>query len=157
MKSAMPGAVILFTLILAACATTATSVGPEDEADLLRLNEAIFRSVIVDNQRDQLNAASVPSLVVVAPGGMVEDKAAALAGVAAFDASDITLTGQSVSFQRNVATVTGRLDIDGVVRPVGRFGPLKFMSVYLKEGGEWRLVSRSLTPCLPKLIKAGRC
>ncbi|MCH9014716.1 MAG: hypothetical protein IH877_03380 [Gemmatimonadetes bacterium] len=41
--------------------------------------------------------------------------------------------------------------------PVGRLAPLKFMRVFVRSDGEWRLLSLSLTPCVDMLVRIGRC
>lgn len=61
------------------------------------------------------------------------------------------------TFSANTAVVSGRLDIDGTMHPVGKWRPLKFMSTWVKADGRWRLLSRSLTPCLDRLIEMGGC
>ncbi|WP_022698670.1 nuclear transport factor 2 family protein [Euryhalocaulis caribicus] len=126
-------------------------------AELLALNTALFESMIVERDAALFNETAAEDFRVLAPGGMVEGKAQAAAGVAAWDASGITVSGEEVVRQGDLAIVTGRLDIDGVMKPVGRWGPLKHMSVYQQTDGEWRLVSRSLTPCAEMLIKLDRC
>lgn len=80
-----------------------------------------------------------------------------IAGLPGWDATDVTLTGTEVLFHGEVATVMGRMDIDGTMRPIGRWGPLKYMSTWVKDDGDWRLLSRSLTPCIDRLIEVGRC
>lgn len=69
----------------------------------------------------------------------------------------LEVSGAEVVLHGPVALVTARLDIDGEMRPVGRWGPLKTLSAWGREGGRWRLLSRSLTPCLGRLVEMGRC
>ncbi|MBA4802684.1 MAG: nuclear transport factor 2 family protein [Euryhalocaulis sp.] len=151
-------------LIGAAAFTVATGAGAQgsgnqdaSEADLLALNEALFQSMIVQKDATLFNEVAVEDFTVLAPGGMVEGKARAAAGIAAWDAASITVSGQEVARHSEVAVVTGRLDIDGTMKPVGRWGPLKHMSVYEYADGEWRLISRALTPCAEMLVKLDRC
>lgn len=142
--------------LAAATGVMAQEFGGED-ADLLALNEALFQSMIVQRDAALFNEVAVEDFTVLAPGGMVEGKAQAAAGVAAWDVASITVSGQEVARHGGLAVVTGRLDIDGTMKPVGRWGPLKHMSVYERADGEWRLISRSLTPCAEMLVKLDRC
>ena len=80
-----------------------------------------------------------------------------IAGLGGWNVVDIKLTNTEVVFHKSIATVLGRMDIDGEMNPVGRWGPLKYMSTWVRDGDDWKLVSRSLTPCLDMLIKMGRC
>lgn len=135
----------------------APSYTDADRAELLRLNEELARSQIVARDPVFFSQVAVDDFRVLAPGGLLEGKEQVLAGLSAWNAVDVELSGTEIVFHGPVATVMGRMDIDGEMRPVGRWGPLKYMSTWIREGGEWRLVSRSLTPCLDILIKMGRC
>lgn len=128
-----------------------------DRKTLLLLNAELAHSQIVDRDPTFIAKVAVENFRVLAPGGLIENKEQAIAGLAAWDATDVTLSNTEVLFYGDVAIVLGRMDIDGIMRPVGRWGPLKYMSTWVKEDGEWRLLSRSLTPCLDKLIELGRC
>lgn len=158
----------LFTLTLSIMtfATVAIAASPEDSdgvrqdtdrQTLLRLNTELARSQIVDRDPTFISKVALENFRVLAPGGMFENKEQVIAGLPAWDATDITLTDTEVLFHGDVAIVMGRMDIDGTMRPIGRWGPLKYMSTWVKEDGDWRLLSRSLTPCIDKLIELGRC
>ncbi len=128
-----------------------------DRARLLQLDEQLVRTQIIERDATLFDDIAVDGFRVLAPGGMIESKQQAIAGVTAWDASDVQLSGTDIVFHGDVAIMTGRMDIDGTMQPVGRWGPLKYMSTWIKQDGEWRLASRSLTPCLDKLIEIGRC
>ena len=128
-----------------------------DRAELLRLNEKLANSQIVLRDASFFSEVAVTNFRVLAPGGLIENKDQVIAGLSAWDATGVTLTDTQVIFHGPVATVFGRMDIDGVMKPVGRWGPLKYMSTWLREDEEWRLLSRSLTPCIDVLIKMNRC
>ncbi|MBY6205180.1 nuclear transport factor 2 family protein [Halomonas denitrificans] len=137
-----------------------TGAGDQRSADrsrLLALNEELVRSQIVQRDASFFDRIAVDEFRVLAPGGLIETRAEAIAGVTAWDVTDVQLSGTDIVFHGDVAIMTGRMDIDGTMQPVGRWGPLKYMSTWIKQDGEWRLASRSLTPCLDKLIEIGRC
>ena len=153
-------AVVCF--IVAGCKPTATTsktdVGTEaDRAELIRINEELVKSQIVDRDSVLFSALAVDEFRVLAPGGLIERKAQAIAGLTAWDANGVSLTGTEVVFHGPVALVMGRMDIDGTMRPVGRWGPLKYMSTWVHEDGKWLLLARSMTPCLDQLVALGRC
>ena len=131
--------------------------GEADRAELIRLNEQVVRSSIVDRDSVLFSDLAVDEFRVLAPGGLIEGKDQAIAGLAAWDATAVELTDTEVVFHGPVALVMGRMDVDGEMRPVGRWGPLKYMSTWVHERGRWKLVSRSLTPCLARLVEVGRC
>lgn len=154
---------ILSTMMFAPVALAAPPEAGEgatrdaDRETLLRLNAEVARSQIVDRDPTVISKVALENFRVLAPGGLFENKEQVIAGLPAWDATDVTLTSTQVVFHGDVAIVMGRMDIDGTMRPVGRWGPLKYMSTWVKEDGDWRLLSRSLTPCLDKLIELGRC
>ena len=117
----------------------------------------MIRSGIVDRDSTLFSDLALESFRVLAPGGIVEGKSQAIDGLAAWDATSVRFSGEEVVLHGPVALVLGRLDIDGTMRPVGRWGPLKYTSVWVRDGDAWRLLSRSLTPCLPKVVEVGRC
>lgn len=128
-----------------------------DKKELLRLNEELARSQIVDRDSAFIKQVALDDFRVLAPGGLIENKSQVIAGLSGWDATDVQLTGTEVLFYGDVALVMGRMDIDGIMKPVGRWGPLKYMSTWIRDGKEWRLLSRSLTPCIEILLKMGRC
>ena len=128
-----------------------------DRIKLLKLNEELARSQIIDRDPVFFTNIAVDEFRVLAPGGMIENKEKVIAGLGGWNVVDIKLTNTEVVFYKSVATVLGRMDIDGEMKPVGRWGPLKYMSTWVRDGDDWKLVSRSLTPCLEMLIKMGRC
>ena len=136
---------------------SAASAQSAAETEVLMLNERLFRAQIIERDATLLDQVALPHFRVVAPGGLIENKAQAMAGVSAWDVAGIELSGEEVIFDGDVAVVLGRLDIDGTMAPVGRFGPLKYMGVFVRRDGEWRFLSRALTPCIDMLIELGRC
>jgi len=149
------------TILALACSslTVPPGVTAQDggEAELLRLSAEIFHSQIVENDTTLFSRSAVDEFRVLAPGGLIEDRAQVIGGVSSWNAVGIEISGTEVVRHGPVALVLGRIDIDGEMSPIGRWGPLKFMTVFLREDGQWRLLSRSMTPCVDMLIHVGRC
>jgi hypothetical protein len=51
----------------------------------------------------------------------------------------------------------GRLQVNGVMRPVGSLPPMKFMAVFVETEHGWMLLARSQTPCFEIAIERGFC
>ena len=152
------------TALIACIALSPPSAAAQDPGawdaetrELLRLDAEIMRKMIIDRDPTLMDQMAVEELHVLAPGGLVEDRQSVLAGANSWDARDVTFTPQRVVRRGPVTLVFARIDIDGEMRPVGRLGPLKAMSVWIRESGQWRLLARSLTPCIDMLIQLGRC
>ena len=139
------------------CVAATPSSAQASDADLLRLSADIFRAQIVMGDTTLFSQVALDEFRVLAPGGLFEDKRQVIAGIDSWDAVGIEISGEEIVRRGSVALVMGRIDIDGEMQPVGRWGPLKFMTVFVRESGEWRLLSRSMTPCVDMLIQFGRC
>jgi hypothetical protein len=94
--------------------------------------------------------------LLIHPGGILENKEEVLAGVGAFSVESIDMDNEVVTHHGDTGVVIARLMLYGEVQPVGRFGPMRTMSVFVRVDDEWRLLARSLTPCLPQAVQAGR-
>ncbi len=168
-RSPAPSARTLATSMLACIGLTACMSNPTastgegardldaDRARLIALNETLVQSQIVARDPALFSAMAADDYRVLAPGGLIEDKTQSIAGLAAWNVTRVELSGTQVVFHGPVAIVMGRMDIDGEMKPVGRWGPLKYMSTWVREGEDWKILSRSLTPCLDKLVELGRC
>ena len=130
----------------------------ESEASaIIELNRAILDALIVESDATVFENVALDQFVVVAPGGKVENKAQSVAGAASFDVESISITDEQVTFAGETAVLVGKLVIDGVMRPVGRLGPMKFMAVFVRNDEEWRLLARSLTICHEMAVAHGFC
>lgn len=144
---------IVVTCLLLPCEVSAQS----DKHALKQLNRELFESVILRRDTTQWSAVALEELLVIPPGGVLENRAQAFAGVRAFDVRALAVVTDSVAIHDDTAVLVGRLTLDGEVRPVGRVGPLRFMTVFVRTDDGWKLLARSLTPCSERAVEAGRC
>jgi len=124
---------------------------------VIELNRALTQSTVVDNDATLFQEIALDQFVVVAPGGVVENKRQAAAGANSFTAVGVEISDEQVSFWGKTAVLVGKVVIDGEMRPVGRLPPMKFMAVFVEEDEGWRMLARSLTPCFEMAIAVGRC
>lgn len=128
-----------------------------DVQHLEQVNRELFESVILRRDTTQWSAVALEELLVIPPGGVLENRAQAFAGVGAFDVRALTVVTDSVAIHDNTAVLVGRLTLDGEGRPSGLLGPLRYMSVFVRTNAGWKLLARSLTPCSERAVQAGRC
>jgi ketosteroid isomerase-like protein len=144
------------TLLFSGCLLFALQEPEHDE--LVRLNRAILEKVIVERDAEALVRFTYENFLVVPPGGIVEDRAEALAGIEAFrKVKSIAVSDERVAVQGDTAVVVGKLVIEGEVPPIGKVPPTRFVAVFARQDGQWRMLARTLTPCLPMVLQAGRC
>lgn len=128
-----------------------------DTQHLEQLNRELFESAILRKDTTLWSERALQQLLVVPPGGVLENRSQAFAGVRAFDVRALTVVTDSVAIHENTAVLVGRLTLDGEGRPSGLLGPLRFMSVFVRTNAGWKLLARSLTPCSERAVQAGRC
>lgn len=144
--------------VVAVTASAVPTVAQEAvDEELVRLNQELFEQVLVERDSMLFRDVAFPEFRVIPPGGLVETKEEVIAGLESTDISQIKIEDVEVLRRGNTAVVIGKLTITGVIRPVGQLRPLRFMSVFLQEVDEWRLLSRSLVQCMPLAIERGRC
>lgn len=130
----------------------------ENESDaLLKLNRQILEDLILRQDASTFLAHAHDDFVVVAPGGRIENRTQSAAGAKSFEAAGVTISDEQVTVVDDTAVLVGKLEIDGVMKPAGKLGPMKFMAVFVRQDGEWKLLSRALTPCFKMAIDRGFC
>lgn len=114
------------------------------ESTLIELNEGILEEYILRNNTEPLQATALESYIVMTPGGL-ETKEQAIAGVSNVDADKVRVENEQCQIHGTTAILAGTLSGTRTIagRPVPDIG---YLSVYVKNDGEWRLAARSLTP-----------
>lgn len=150
---------VLLSAIFVMVGVTPKVAGQEDPRAraVIELNSRIMHQQILARDPSLFQEVALDQFLVVAPGGRIEDKAMAIAGVSVWDASAIEVSEEQVIFEGDTAVLVGRIEIDGLMPPVGKLPPMKFMAVFIEKPEGWRLLSRSLTPCFPIAIERGVC
>ena len=156
------GLITLALLVWSLPAGVATMQAP-DRQTLLDLNRQLLESVFVRGETAMLASAALPNLVVVPPGGVVENREQVLngvpnvAGADAVEVDDIVIADHGMTAVV-VARVRTRRDKPLVAgAPPAGTGRSRMLNVFVYEQGKWRLLARSITPCIERAIAAGRC
>lgn len=87
--------------------------------EIIELNDRIMHQQILARDATLFQDVALEQFLVVAPDGRVEDKTMAAAGVGTFDAAGIDIRDQQVTCEGDTAVLVGRIEIDGVMKPVG--------------------------------------
>jgi hypothetical protein len=102
-------------------------------------------------------ATALPNLVVVPPGGIVENRAQLLSGVQNTLSDSLLVDEVLVADHGTTAVVVARVRMSRQDRPTVGTGRSRMMSVFVHDDRGWRLLARSVTPCIERAISAGRC
>lgn len=155
-SAARPVLVSICVLLIGVCSAGLHAHESDSEA-LLAINRQMQEDLVLRQDPTTLLEHAHPDFRVIAPGGRVETREQAAAGAASIVATGMRISGEQVMVVDDTGVVIGRLDIDGEMQPVGKLPPMKFMAVFVRQDGEWKLLSRTLTPCLKVAIEHGVC
>lgn len=151
----------VLALIVVSSRGSGTVQSPDRQA-LLDLNRQLLESVFVRGETEMLGSVALPNLVVVPPGGVVENRQQVLNGVPrvggaqAVDIDDVVVVDHGTTAVV-VARVRVRREKPVVGAPPEGTGRSRMMNVFVHEQGKWRLLARSITPCIERAVAAGRC
>lgn len=148
--------IFIFCLITLVARTEGVSAQtPEQEVVhleqmLVDLNERILVEYVLHNDTALLEATARDDFFLIGPAG-IESRERVIATVGNLDVDSVTvknteirLYGQSVA---SSAVLAGTLKANGNLG--GRPLPvLSYLSVYIRDGDEWLLAARSLTPLM---------
>jgi uncharacterized protein DUF4440 len=160
--SLRPGLITLALLAWIAAPARVATVQVPDRQALLDLNRELLESVFVRGETEMLGSVALPNLVVVPPGGVVENREQVLngvprvAGAQAVEIDDVVVVDHQTTAVV-VARVQTRRDKPVAGLPPETTGRLRMMNVFVYEQGKWRLLARSITPCIERAVAAGRC
>ncbi len=145
------------TLAVLLCCPASLLAQEASHDELLRLHRSMLERMIIHHDVAEFERLALDQLRLIPPGGILETKAEVMVGVGAFDVEKVSIEDEVVIQEGTTVVVISKMTLHGEVRPVGRLGPMRTMSVFVHMDGEWRLLARSLTPCLPVAIRSGRC
>lgn len=158
MRSSATHAVLvsICVLLIGVCSGNLYAHDPDVEA-LRKLNRQIMEDLILRQDASTLLAHAHPDYRVVAPGGRVETKEMVVEGAASVVATGLAISDEQVIVVDDTGVVIGKAMIDGEMQPVGKLPPMKFMAVFARQDGQWKAVSRALTPCMQVALERGVC
>lgn len=143
---------------IAGCAPASGSKDNSADADIIKqLNREQQEELLLNNNPEPIERLALDNYLVIAPGGRVENKSQAIAGVNSLDVQGVEFSQEQVIFFSDTAVLVGKIEIDGTMQPLGKFPPMKYMATFVKTDDGWRALSRSMTPCAPIAVERGVC
>ena len=136
----------------------ATAQEEENFTELLDFHRDLVAAMRLRNDTALFAAVALENYLVIPPGGVIETREQALRGISNFDADSVKVQIEMVARHDSTAVLVGTVAGNTRVRgPVPQFGKVRFMAVYVRTAGAWRLLAQSTTPCHERAIQAGRC
>lgn len=149
---------LIAMIVVSACvATGIPQPGTDTTQALAQLNRELLESVFIRQDTAMLAAIALTNLLVVPPGGIVEDRTQALRGIANVAMDSVRIDDVRIAQHGETAVVTARVSRLGPALDVNATGRSRIMSVFVHDTDRWRLLARSITPCSERAVVAGRC
>ena len=143
----------LIALMLGAADTSAQTAGDDTEQlerMLVELNERVLVEYVLHNNTGPLEVAARDDFFLIGPAGL-ESRERVVATVGNLDVDSVAVENAEVRLYGS--PVVSSAVLAGTLRGEGSLGgrpmpTLSYLSVYVREGDEWRLAARSLTPLM---------
>ena len=148
--------VVAFAFTFLSAARTAPGQSPNRDA-LLSLHRRLLESVMLRGDTAVIAATALPNLVVVPPGGIVENRAQLLRGVQNTLSDSLVIDDVMIADHGTTAVVIARVSATRQGGPIMGTGRSRMLSVFVYDNQAWRLLARSVTPCIDRAVSSGRC
>ena len=124
---------------------------------LLATHRQLLESVFLRGDTAVIAATALPNLVVIPPGGIVENRTQLLGGVQNTLSDSLVIDEVVIAEHGTTAVVVARVSASRQGRPIVGAGRGRMMSVFVYDNQAWRLLARSVTPCSERALTSGRC
>ena len=136
-------------LIVCGVPTTARSRQTDHDA-LIRLHKELIETAFLRGESSLLAATGLPNLIVVPPGGVVERRDQVIKGLPNVVAESVQIDDVVVADHGATAVVVARVTAKRTAGGVAGSGQSRMMSVFVRDQEQWRLLARSITPCVER-------
>jgi hypothetical protein len=145
-------------IVLVVCGIAPAATPSQADRDaLVQLHKELIETTFLRGESALLAATALPNLIVVPPGGVVERRDQVIRGLPNVAAESVQIDDVVVADYGATAVVVARVTAKRTAGGVAGSGRSRMMSVFVRDQEQWRLLARSITPCIERAIEAGRC
>jgi hypothetical protein len=141
-------ALLLATVLTASgCGTVASGAmaGWGDEQELVELNRHLFERMMLHHDATPYEEVALPEYLFVANIGIVESKEEVTTTLENLSIEWVTIENEEIRVRDDTAILIGSMRVQGSVLGFPLPGHMRYMSVFVRTGGGWRLMAQSLT------------
>jgi hypothetical protein len=152
--SCLAGLLLVFTT---SCGTTRAGTAhlQDPETHLVELNRHLFEQLLLHHDPEPYRAVADPEYLFIANIGIVENLEEVTTNLDNLDIKALTVTNEEFRLRNSTAVLVGTMRIQGTVLGFALPAEMRYMSVFVRQGDEWRLLSRSLTEINDPRVGAG--
>ncbi|WP_298896144.1 nuclear transport factor 2 family protein [uncultured Psychroserpens sp.] len=112
---------------------------------LIQLNEDIYKEYALHKNEAFFNEHVKDDFILIAGIGITESKSQAIKGIKNLNVSSVDVVANTIILNGDSAIIVGVLKLDGKImgNPIPK---MRYMSVFAKHEGLWKLQARSMTP-----------
>ncbi len=116
------------------------------ELGLEEINEYLFTEYALNKNTQPLSEIATDDFMLIAAPGMIENKDRVINGVKNLNISSLNVSVDKLITTDNVGIVIGILEMKGTIMNNPIPGKIRYSSTFIKKDGNWRLISRTMTP-----------
>lgn len=116
------------------------------ELGLEEINEYLFTEYALNRNTQPLSEIATDDFMLIAAPGMIENKDRVINGVKNLNISSLNVSVDKLITTDNVGIVIGILEMKGTIMNNPIPGKIRYSSTFIKKDGNWRLISRTMTP-----------
>jgi hypothetical protein len=136
-------------LVTSGCDTrddAASAQRENPEPHLVELNAHLFERLLLHHDPAPYRETALPEYRFVASIGIVENLDEVTTDLDNLAVRVLHITNEETLLRGSTAVLIGTMHMEGSVLGYPLPEDMRYMSVFVHEDGEWRLLSRSLTP-----------
>jgi hypothetical protein len=141
-------ALLLVTFVAASgCAPVASGAMAVrgDEQELVELNRHLFERMMLHHDATPYEEVALPEYLFVANIGIVETKEEVTTTLENLSIEWVTIENEEFRVRDDTAILIGSMRVRGSVLGFPLPGHMRYMSVFVRTDGRWRLMAQSLT------------
>jgi hypothetical protein len=116
------------------------------EQSLIALNEEVLLAYMLQNDTAPLTAVTQDDYFLIGPGG-IEPREQIIDTVGNLKVDEVTIENKEIRLYESSALLAGIIRAEGTI--MGQpMPPMGYLSAYVRQGEQWWLAARSLTPLM---------
>ncbi|TLU66167.1 nuclear transport factor 2 family protein [Thalassotalea litorea] len=133
-------------IVLIGLLTSSMAVASDDSKSLIQLHEEITRAYMLDGNVAPLDEATRQDYFLVAGIGLLETKEHVLQTADNLKVTQVSFHNDRIIINDDTAILTGTINPVGTIMGHPLPQQFRYLSVFIKEQGSWKLQARSITP-----------
>ncbi|QDP01301.1 nuclear transport factor 2 family protein [Thalassotalea sp. PS06] len=143
---------LTYILLMSYSAFTQADTNSE-ELSLVKLHDDITRAYMVEGDVEPLNQSTEDDYFLIAGIGLLESKQQVLQTVNNLNVTDVVFHNDNVIIKGETAILTGTISPTGTIMGHPLPKSFRYLSVFIREQGSWKLQARSITPVRKPPVK----